>query len=1088
MLRVIFGALIDYGTDGEGSVGYTLELSGDDIGSGLYALDATDTDAGDGDGIGQGSEILLSADGDDIVGMADGVEYFRISVDGDGDVTFEQSNNIWHDTTSDDDEPETLTLSDEDTFEVVQTVTDADGDSDTAAVSLGSGVFTIQDDGPDAVVEDTTVAELVLDESPVDDPDTVVVEGDGVVSATVNVAGNFGALIDYGTDGEGSVGYTLELSGDDIGSGLYALDATDTDAGDGDGIGQGSEILLSADGDDIVGMADGVEYFRISVDGDGDVTFEQSNNIWHDTTSDDDEPETLTLSDEDTFEVVQTVTDADGDSDTAAVSLGSGVFTIQDDGPDAVVEDTTVAELVLDESPVDDPDTVVVEGDGVVSATVNVAGNFGALIDYGTDGEGSVGYTLELSGDDIGSGLYALDATDTDAGDGDGIGQGSEILLSADGDDIVGMADGVEYFRISVDGDGDVTFEQSNNIWHDTTSDDDEPETLTLSDEDTFEVVQTVTDADGDSDTAAVSLGSGVFTIQDDGPDAVVEDTTVAELVLDESPVDDPDTVVVEGDGVVSATVNVAGNFGALIDYGTDGEGSVGYTLELSGDDIGSGLYALDATDTDAGDGDGIGQGSEILLSADGDDIVGMADGVEYFRISVDGDGDVTFEQSNNIWHDTTSDDDEPETLTLSDEDTFEVVQTVTDADGDSDTAAVSLGSGVFTIQDDGPDAVVEDTTVAELVLDESPVDDPDTVVVEGDGVVSATVNVAGNFGALIDYGTDGEGSVGYTLELSGDDIGSGLYALDATDTDAGDGDGIGQGSEILLSADGDDIVGMADGVEYFRISVDGDGDVTFEQSNNIWHDTTSDDDEPETLTLSDEDTFEVVQTVTDADGDSDTAAVSLGSGVFTIQDDGPDAVVEDTTVAELVLDESPVDDPDTVVVEGDGVVSATVNVAGNFGALIDYGTDGEGSVGYTLELSGDDIGSGLYALDATDTDAGDGDGIGQGSEILLSADGDDIVGMADGVEYFRISVDGDGDVTFEQSNNIWHDTTSDDDEPETLTLSDEDTFEVVQTVTDADGDSDTAAVSLGSGVFTIQDDGPDAVVEDTTVCGTCAG
>ena len=33
-------------------------------------------------------------------------------------------------------------------------------------------------------------AELVLDESPVDDPDTVVVEGDGVVSATVNVAGN----------------------------------------------------------------------------------------------------------------------------------------------------------------------------------------------------------------------------------------------------------------------------------------------------------------------------------------------------------------------------------------------------------------------------------------------------------------------------------------------------------------------------------------------------------------------------------------------------------------------------------------------------------------------------------------------------------------------------------------------------------------------------------------------------------------------------------------------------------------------------------------------------------------------------------
>ena len=300
--------------------------------------------------------------------MAFTVEIDEVS----GAVTVVQYLSLNHgDTTSHDD---IVTLVDSGITAQV-TVTDGDGDSIDAEVNIGAAIG-FEDDGPDAVVEDTTVAELVLDESPVDDPDTVVVEGDGVVSATVNVAGNFGALIDYGTDGEGSVGYTLELSGDDIGSGLYALDATDTDAGDGDGIGQGSEILLSADGDDIVGMADGVEYFRISVDGDGDVTFEQSNNIWHDTTSDDDEPETLTLSDEDTFEVVQTVTDADGDSDTAAVSLGSGVFTIQDDGPDAVVEDTTVAELVLDESPVDDPDTVVVEGDGVVSATVNVAGNF----------------------------------------------------------------------------------------------------------------------------------------------------------------------------------------------------------------------------------------------------------------------------------------------------------------------------------------------------------------------------------------------------------------------------------------------------------------------------------------------------------------------------------------------------------------------------------------------------------------------------------------------------------------------------------------------------------------------------------------
>ena len=35
---------------------------------------------------------------------------------------------------------------------LVQTVTDADGDVDTAAINLGTGVFQIEDDGPDAVV------------------------------------------------------------------------------------------------------------------------------------------------------------------------------------------------------------------------------------------------------------------------------------------------------------------------------------------------------------------------------------------------------------------------------------------------------------------------------------------------------------------------------------------------------------------------------------------------------------------------------------------------------------------------------------------------------------------------------------------------------------------------------------------------------------------------------------------------------------------------------------------------------------------------------------------------------------------------
>ena len=69
-------------------------------------------------------------------------------------VTFTVSSaNIWHGDTSNHDDPETLTLSDPSLLQLVQTVTDADGDTDTAAIDLGAGVFTIEDDGPDAVCD-----------------------------------------------------------------------------------------------------------------------------------------------------------------------------------------------------------------------------------------------------------------------------------------------------------------------------------------------------------------------------------------------------------------------------------------------------------------------------------------------------------------------------------------------------------------------------------------------------------------------------------------------------------------------------------------------------------------------------------------------------------------------------------------------------------------------------------------------------------------------------------------------------------------------------------------------------------------------
>ena len=100
--------------------------------SGLYALDATDTSDVDGDGIGQGAQIVLNqARYDVLTGSVGWHDYFTIEVNPTtGVVTFTRLANIWHGDTSNPDDPETLTLSDPALLQLVQTVTDADGDTD----------------------------------------------------------------------------------------------------------------------------------------------------------------------------------------------------------------------------------------------------------------------------------------------------------------------------------------------------------------------------------------------------------------------------------------------------------------------------------------------------------------------------------------------------------------------------------------------------------------------------------------------------------------------------------------------------------------------------------------------------------------------------------------------------------------------------------------------------------------------------------------------------------------------------------------------------------------------------------------------
>ncbi|WP_051448209.1 beta strand repeat-containing protein, partial [Bradyrhizobium elkanii] len=1070
-----------YGSDGPGHTAYTLKLTGSNVASGLYALDPTDTTTADGDGIGQGAQIVLNQSGNTITGSAGGTTYFTITIDpSTGIVTFTQSNNIWHSDPKNPDDPATLTLSSPSLLQVVQTITDADGDSVSTPLDVGTRVFTIQDSGPTAGTVTGATDTLVLDETrPVGTDTAGGTAPTGLDSVTADFSNNF-TPGSYGSDGPGHTTYTLNLAGANVASGLYALDATDTTTADGDGIGQGAQILLNQVGNTITGSAGGTNYFTITIDpSTGIVTFTQLNNIWHSDPTNPDDAATLTLSGANLLQVVQTIVDADGDSVTTPLDVGTGVFTIQDSGPTAGTVIAAADTLVLDETrPVGTDTAGGATPTGLDSVTADFSNNFSAG-SYGSDGPGNTAYTLKLTGVNVASGLYALDPTDKTAGDGDGIGQGTQIVLNQVGDTITGSANGTTYFTITIDETtGIVTFTQVNNIWHSDPTNPDDAATLTLSAANLLQVVQTITDADGDSVATPLDLGTGVFTIQDSGPTAGTVAGPTDTLVLDETRPTGTDTAGgTAPTGLDTVTADFSNNFTAG-NYGSDGAGNTAYTLKLTGANVASGLYALDPTDKTAGDGDGIGQGTQIVLNQVGDTITGSAGGTNYFTITIDETtGIVTFTQLNNIWHSDPTNPDDAATLTLSAANLLQVVQTITDADGDHVSTPLDLGTGVFTIQDSGPTASTLSGATDTLVLDETrPVGSDTAGGTAPTGLDTVTADFSNGF-AGGSYGSDGPGNSAYTLKLTGANVASGLYALDATDTTTGDGDGIGQGAQILLNQVGNTITGSAGGTDYFTITIDpSTGIVTFTQLNNIWHSDPTNPDDAATLTLTRPELLQLVQTITDADGDSVTTSLNLGTGVFAIQDSGPTAGTVIAAADTLVLDETrPVGTDTAGGTAPTGLDTVTADFSNNFSAG-SYGSDGAGNTTYTLKLTGANVASGLFALDATDTTAGDGDGIGQGAQILLNQVGNTITGSVGGTNYFTITIDpSTGIVTFTQLNNIWHSDPTNPDDSATLTLSAANLLQVVQTITDADGDSVTTPLDVGTGVFTIQDSGPTA-------------
>ncbi|WP_404833754.1 DUF5801 repeats-in-toxin domain-containing protein [Aeromonas hydrophila] len=1025
-----------FGADGAGSIGYSLALTGTNVASGLYAVDPAAAN-------GQGAAIVLNQVGNVITGSAGGVDYFTLTINPTtGEVTLALLDNVWHGDTTNADDSVALTLG-QGVLTLVQTVTDADGDSASAAVDLGAnGVFRFEDDGPRAglAVEAPSLGATV-DESLVS---LGGVGTDGVASATLsaaNVQAQFNPA--FGADGAGSIGYSLALTDSNVASGLYAVDPAAAN-------GQGAAIVLNQMGNVITGSAGGVDYFTLTINPTtGEVTLALLDNVWHGDTTNADDSVALTLG-QGVLTLVQTVTDADGDSASAAVDLGAnGVFRFEDDGPRAglAVEAPSLGATV-DESLVS---LGSVGTDGVASATLsaaNVQAQFNPA--FGADGAGSIGYSLALTGTNVASGLYAVDPAAAN-------GQGAAIVLNQVGNVITGSAGGVDYFTLTINPTtGEVTLALLDNVWHGDTTNADDSVALTLG-QGVLTLVQTVTDADGDSASAAVDLGAnGVFRFEDDGPRAglAVEAPSLGATV-DESLVS---LGSVGTDGVASATLsaaNVQAQFNPA--FGADGAGSIGYSLALTGTNVASGLYAVDPAAAN-------GQGAAIVLNQVGNVITGSAGGVDYFTLTINPTtGEVTLALLDNVWHGDTTNADDSVALTLG-QGVLTLVQTVTDADGDSASAAVDLGAnGVFRFEDDGPRAglAVEAPSLGATV-DESLVS---LGSVGTDGVASATLsaaNVQAQFNPA--FGADGAGSIGYSLALTGTNVASGLYAVDPAAAN-------GQGAAIVLNQVGNVITGSAGGVDYFTLTINPTtGEVTLALLDNVWHGDTTNADDSVALTLG-QGVLTLVQTVTDADGDSASAAVDLGAnGVFRFEDDGPRAglAVEAPSLGATV-DESLVS---LGSVGTDGVASATLsaaNVQAQFNPA--FGADGAGSIGYSLALTGSNVASGLYAVDPAAAN-------GQGAAIVLNQVGNVITGSAGGVDYFTLTINPTtGEVTLALLDNVWHGDTTNADDSVALTLG-QGVLTLVQTVTDADGDSASAAVDLGAnGVFRFEDDGPSVTI-----------
>jgi T1SS-143 domain-containing protein len=746
----------------------------------------------------------VSPDGHVLTGSANGTPVFTVTLTNINSGTFEVTllQPVDHPVKGSED---TLT------FNVPYTITDGNGTPANGTLTVG-----IVDDAPQAGLSANNGVDVLLQTH---DANTA---GAAFDTSTADYSSAFQVTANYGGDGAGStqLSYNLNLvGGNGVNSGLTS---------------GGAAIYLYSVGGAIVastsasaaGVTGENTVFSLSVNGNtGVVTLTQYSAIDHGLPGSDGNYASQTVALDSGLVQLQgnlTVTDRDGDSATSSSSLDlGGRVSFTDDGPSIAVGNTEGLHLTVDESDLGQDATSTVAASDLFNAQ------------YGADGAGSITYKISAT-DNSDSGLK-------DSATGDKI----FLFNTANGvEGRVGGADGAVAFRVTLGQDGKITLDQVRALVHPDATDANDPLSLGAG---KISLTATVTDADGDHQSASLDLGSKL-TFLDDGPSISVGSTEGLHLTVDETQL-----------GVPATSDSVADLFNSQ--FGADGAGSITYKLEAA-NNTDSGL-----TDTASGE--------RVFLYNTANGVEGRLEttGEVAFRVTIDQDGKVTLEQLRALVH---SDPNDPnDSLNLAGK--IDLSATITDKDGDSATAHIDLGSKL-TFLDDGPSIEPCKDADIRLTVDETQLGVGDT----------SSASVADLFTAH--FGADGPGQITYKVETQ-DNTDSGLK-----DTATG--------SQIFLfnTASGvEGRVGGESGEVAFRVTLGPDGKITLDQLRALVHPDTTQSNEGVSL---DPNTLTLTATITDKDGDSSSAHIDLGSKL-TFLDDGPSIEPCKDTDIRLTVDET---------------------------------------------------------------------------------------------------------------------------------------------------------------------------------------